>query len=76
MGRRQTVALHVRLTQEVDTAYPIIVGPDGRVMDGRHRVVRALLEHRPTIAAYRLRALPPPDYRNCRPEDLPYPVED
>lgn len=66
------VAVHVRLTNEVDTSYPIILGPDGRVMDGMHRVMRALLEGRTTIAARRLSALPEPDYRNCRPEDLPY----
>jgi hypothetical protein len=65
--------MHVRLTNEVDTSYPIILGPDDRVMDGMHRVVRALIEGRPTIAARRLLTLPAPDYRNCRPEDLPYP---
>lgn len=67
------VAMHVRLTNEVDTSYPIILGPDGRVMDGMHRIMRALLEGRTTIAARRLSVLPEPDYRNCRPEDLPYP---
>jgi hypothetical protein len=66
------VALHVRLTQEVDLSYPIVLGPDGRVMDGMHRIVRALLEGRATISALRLPELPEPDYRNCRPEDLPY----
>jgi hypothetical protein len=69
----RNVALHVRLTQEADPSHPIILGPDGRVMDGMHRVVRALIEGRPTIAAVRLPELPEPDYRNCRPEDLPYP---
>ena len=58
--------------QEVETDYPIILGPDGRVMDGMHRVARALLEGRPTIKAVRLPTLPAPDYRDCRPEDLPY----
>ena len=67
------VALHLRLTQEVDLSHPIILGPDGRVMDGMHRVVRAMLEERPTIAAVRLPELPEPDYRDCRPEELPYP---
>jgi hypothetical protein len=67
------VALHVRLTQEVDVSHPIILGPDGRVMDGMHRIVRGLLEGRTSITAVRLPELPEPDYRNCRPEDLPYP---
>jgi len=54
-------------------AYPIILAPDGRVMDGMHRVVRALLEGLPTIAAVRFDVHPEPDYRNCDPGLLPYP---
>ena len=41
-------------------------------MDGMHRVARALLEGQETIDAVRLPMLPEPDYRNCRPEELPY----
>jgi hypothetical protein len=63
---------HFRLMQEVDTSHPIILGPDGRVMDGMHRVARALLEGRSTITAVRLPTLPEPDYRNCRADELPY----
>jgi hypothetical protein len=63
---------HVRLLQEVDVSYPIILGPDNRVMDGMHRVARALLEGRTEIDAVRLRAIPEPDYRNCRADELPY----
>jgi len=40
-----------------------------------HRIVRALLDGSPTIAAVRFPVTPEPDYRNCRPEDLPYPDE-
>lgn len=63
---------HFRLTQEVDPSYPVILGPDGRVMDGMHRVARALLEGRNRIGAVRLLELPEPDFRNCRPDELPY----
>jgi hypothetical protein len=63
---------HARLIQEVDLAHPIIVGPDGRVMDGMHRVARALLEGATTIRAVRFDAIPDPDVRNCRTDDLPY----
>lgn len=41
----------MRLTQQVDLAYPIILGADGRVMDGMHRIARALLDGLPTIRA-------------------------
>jgi hypothetical protein len=34
----RNVVEHVRLIQEVDVSYPIILGPDGRVMDGMHRI--------------------------------------
>jgi hypothetical protein len=67
------VADHVRLVQEVDTSYPIILAEDGRVMDGMHRVIRALLEGRETIAAVRFDVQPEPDYPNCDPATLPYP---
>ncbi len=68
----RAVVEHTRLIQEVDTSYPIILGSDGRVMDGMHRVARAVLEGRSTIAAVRFETSLEPDYRNCRPEDLPY----
>jgi hypothetical protein len=66
---------HVRLIEQVDVAYPIILGADGRVMDGMHRVARALLEGRATIPAVRFAVDPPPDVRNCRPEALSYDEE-
>jgi len=63
---------HFRLMQEVDLSYPIIVGPDNRIMDGIARVARALVEGRKTITAVRLLKVPDPDYRDCRPDELPY----
>lgn len=68
----RNVVDHVRLVRDVDVEYPIILAPDGAVMDGMHRVARAMLEGRTTIRAVRLATLPEPDYRNCRPSDLPY----
>jgi len=68
---RQVVE-HMRLVQKVDPSYPIILGVDGRVMDGMHRVARALLEGRPSIAAVRFDVQPEPDYRDCHPAELPY----
>lgn len=69
------VAQHLRLVREVDPSHPIILAADGRVMDGMHRVVRALDEGRATIRAVRFEVQPEPDFRNCRPEDLPYPPD-
>jgi hypothetical protein len=39
----RSIVGHVRLIQAVDPSYPIILGSDGRVMDGMHRIARALL---------------------------------
>jgi hypothetical protein len=61
----------VRLIQEADLSYPIILGSDGRVMDGMHRIARAILEGHTTIKTVRFVAEPEPDYRDCSPEDLP-----
>jgi hypothetical protein len=66
------VAEHSRLILEVDSSYPIILGPDGRVMDGMHRIARALLDGREEIDAVRFSELPEPDHRDCQPDELPY----
>jgi hypothetical protein len=41
-------------------------------MDGMHRVAKALLLGHRTIAAKRLPVLPPSDFSDVHPEDLPY----
>jgi hypothetical protein len=66
------VVEHCRLIHEVNLDYPIVIDPDGRVMDGMHRVARSLLEGRATIMARRLPRLPEPDYRNTQPDELSY----
>jgi hypothetical protein len=66
------VAEHAQLITAADLSYPVILGADGRVMDGMHRVCKALIEGRSTVPAVRLTVEPPPDYRSCRPDDLPY----
>jgi hypothetical protein len=66
------LADHVRLLEETDLAFPIILSADGRVMDGMHRVVKALMQGRATISAVQFDVQPEPDFRGCRPEDLSY----
>jgi hypothetical protein len=68
----RAIVAHMRLVQATDLGYPIILGVDGRVMDGMHRVARAMLEGRPSIRAVQFEVHPEPDYRNCEPDDLPY----
>jgi hypothetical protein len=68
----RAVALHARLMQEADLAYRIILSSSGRVMDEMHRVCKALLENRTTIAAVRFTRDPEPDYIDVDLESLPY----
>jgi hypothetical protein len=63
---------HLRLIEATDLRYPIILGADGRVMDGMHRVAKALLQGREEIEAVRFERDPEPDYVGRRPRDLPY----
>ncbi len=60
------------MIQEADLAYPIIICPEGKLMDGMHRVVKAHLEGWTSIQAFRLAMLPKPDYIDVDPNDLPY----
>ena len=69
------IAEHFRLVREVDPSYPIILAADGRVMDGMHRVIRALIDGQTTIPAVQFEIQLEPDFRNCVPEDLPYPSD-
>jgi hypothetical protein len=68
----RSVIEHVRLIQAVDLSYPIILGADGRVMDGMHRIARAILEGHETITAVQLTSDLEPDFTGCRPDELPY----
>jgi hypothetical protein len=66
----RSVVEHVRLISEVDMAGPVLLGHDGRVMDGMHRIARALLDGAATVRAVRFAGPIEPDYHNCRPADL------
>ena len=48
------LAEHCRRALGADTAWPVILGPEGEVVDGMHRIVRASLEGRTSIEAVRL----------------------
>src|SRR4051812_46068418 len=58
----RAVASHARRIAEADTAYPIILSADGRLMDGGHRLAKAWLAGQESIDAVRFRHDPAPDY--------------
>ena len=68
----RSILEHVRLIRETDLSFPIILSSEGRVMDGMHRVAKALLEGQETIEAVQFRQDPQPDYEDVHPDDLPY----
>ena len=63
---------HVRLIEAADLAYPIILASDGTVMDGMHRIVKAMLAGHDDIVAVQFDQDPAPDSVGRGPNDLPY----
>jgi len=57
----RAVALHARRIYEARLEYPILLSPEGEVMDGMHRVAKAWLLGMTEILAVRFDELPPPD---------------
>lgn len=62
---------HARMINEADLDFPIILSSDGRVMDGMHRVLKALLSGWQTIEAVRFEHDPEPDFLDVAIDDLP-----
>ncbi|MEM1446035.1 MAG: hypothetical protein AAGF84_08275 [Planctomycetota bacterium] len=65
------VAKHAQLIQEADLAYPILLCHEGRIMDGMHRVLKALNEDSPTVQAKQFLEPIEPDHVGCDPQSLP-----
>jgi hypothetical protein len=63
---------HIRLMDEADLVYPIILSASGAVMDGMHRAAKALRLGHDTIEAVQFQVDPDPDHIGKGPDDLPY----
>ena len=57
----EQIAYHVEAVNKVDFKYPIILDSMGSVLDGHHRIVKALIKGMKTIKAVRILDMPPPD---------------
>lgn len=68
----RSIVAHFRLMNETDLKYPIILSKDGRVMDGMHRVAKALLLGHKEIKAVKFSEDLPPDYVDVDEDDLSY----
>ncbi len=53
-----TGEFHEKRIREADLAFPIILAPDGHVMDGLHRLLKAIREDREVVSARRFTAFP------------------
>jgi len=63
---------HMQLVEAADQQYPIILCPQGRMMDGMRRVAKALLLGKSEVAAVRPPELPSPDHVGVDPDDPRY----
>ena len=68
----RAVVEHMMLVESAELSFPILLSADGRVMDGMHRVAKALLAGLSAVRAVRFEKDPEPDHVNCRPSQLVY----
>lgn len=52
--------MHMAAINAADLSYPIILDEDGEIMDGRHRIMKAMLAGEKTIKAVRFDENPSP----------------
>jgi len=60
-GKLRDMAMHFKAVMATSLDCPIILDEDGGLMDGRHRIVRALIEGAKTIKFVRFEKNPTPD---------------
>ena len=63
---------HMKLIDEADLSFPIILSSTGEVMDGMHRVIKAAKQGLKEIEAVQFTEDPDPDHVGLRPEELSY----
>lgn len=54
------MVMHIKCVLKADLNFPIILDEDGDILDGRHRIMRALIEGKETIKAVRFDENPTP----------------
>ena len=59
------LVMHMKAVNAADLNYPIILDEDGEIMDGRHRIMKAMLLGHTTIKAVRFDENPSP----CKVDD-------
>lgn len=72
MPTPRRIVEHCVLINEADMSYPIILDQNGRVMDGMHRVCKALMAGLAQVPAVQFDEDPEPDYVDPDLDSLPY----
>ena len=62
----------MRLISNAELKYPIILCKEGKIIDGMHRVCKALLMDQKTISAIQFKEDIKPDFVNIDINDLTY----
>lgn len=63
-GKKPTcraVIEHCQRIMAADLSFPIILSPKGEVLDGVHRIAKAMLAGQMSVRAVRFTTMPPPD---------------
>ncbi len=68
----RNIAQHAKLIQQTDLTYPIILCHEGRVMDGMHRVCKALMQGATHIKVVQFAKPILPHFIDVDPETLSY----
>ena len=66
------VITHMALVRAADLSFPIILSATGSVMDGMHRIAKAVMRGDVEITGVQFDEDPEPDHVGLGPEDLPY----
>lgn len=57
-GTLRSFVQHIKMVNEADLSYPILINENGCIIDGRHRLAKALLNGEKTIKAVRFKEDP------------------
>jgi len=63
---------HIKLIENACLDFPIILCADGRLMDGMHRIMKALQQNYTYIKAIQFEKTPEPDFIGIPANELPY----
>lgn len=66
------IAKHIEYAEKTSFKYPVILSSDGSVMDGMHRILKALMKGKETIKVVQFLEDPEPDHKNVDLKDLDY----